>query len=173
MTFWKNVYTITILLEWNWKKLPALYLFWPWHMFPEETLHILLLLKCHSMINIPSILTLFCNKFVTKHQYSVCTQMTLVRVGHPEEHPEHNTICQESYLLYADRNWILRDKLWFPNATWPSIWHICTTCFWWKLKDNLLGLVKNYPAQSKSLSPIFSCLENNKFFIPSLIPYCL
>ena len=67
-----------------------------------------------------------------------------MRVGPTERATEHNTICQESYLLHADRNWILRDELWFPNATWPSIWHIYTTCFWWKLRDCLLGLVKNH-----------------------------
>lgn len=35
-------------------------------------------------------------------------------------------------------------KMWFSNATWPSIWHIHTTIFWLKLKDCLVGLVKNY-----------------------------
>ena len=109
----------------------------------SNSLHILLLLKHHSMINIPSILTLFCNRFVTKHQHSVCTQMILSESGTHRKSNRTQHVKRVTYYTLIE-NWILRDELWFPNATWPSIWHIYTTCFWWKLKDCLLGLVKNY-----------------------------
>lgn len=89
-----------------------------------------------------------CHFSITRLQQNINVQSVprwyWVRVGHTGKAIGHPTICQESCLLYADRNWIFKDNMWFPNPTWPSIWHIHTTCFWWKLKDCVLGLVKYY-----------------------------
>lgn len=118
---------------------------------------------------------LSCHFSVTRFQQNINVQSVprwyWVRVGYTERATGHLTICQESYLLYADRNWILQDKMWFPKATWPSIWHIHTTCFWWKLKDCLLWLVRNYQVNQihSLLSSVIFKIQILSIFLDSVL----
>lgn len=102
---WENDYTIATLLEWNWKT-PTPHLLWPWSCFPTAI---------HCIVSYPSNTTPqrmsllpghFC---AAKHQCLTRTQMMLSE-RHTKGAMGHPTVCQESYLFYADWNWVFREK---------------------------------------------------------------
>lgn len=102
---WENDYMIATLLEWNWKT-PTPHLLWPWSCFPTAIPCIV----SYPSNTTPQRMSLLPGHFcAAKHQCLTRTQMMLSE-RHTKGAMGHLTVCQESYLFYADWNWVFREK---------------------------------------------------------------